>query len=127
MKKWRCYHCDKLFKEPEAQEHFGKREDPGTCYERQARTIKRLQAKIEQLQAHRTEKGTPITFWLDEETVNMIDELSKKADMSRSRLVRNIIKVGPDNLTILDSWRLVTAMRMIEAATDGIKEIIQNS
>ena len=42
----------------------------------------------------KTEKGTPITVWLDENTVKLIDELSRKADMSRSRLVRNLIKVG---------------------------------
>ncbi len=73
----------------------------------------------------KTEKGTPITVWLDENTVKLIDELSRKADMSRSRLVRNLIKMGADELQTMDSWGLITAVRKIEAATEGIRGIVQ--
>ena len=73
----------------------------------------------------RVEKGTPVTVWLDEDTLELIDGLAEKADMSRSRLLRNLIKVGADELRTMDKWGLIKLMRMVEAATGSVKEIIK--
>lgn len=73
----------------------------------------------------KVEKGIPITVWLDEDTVTLINDLAEKADMSRSRLVRNLIKVGADELKTMDSWGLITILRKVEAATEGIRGIIE--
>ncbi|MGA3116287.1 MAG: ribbon-helix-helix protein, CopG family [Syntrophobacteraceae bacterium] len=73
----------------------------------------------------RVEDGIPITVWLDKETVKLIDDLSRKADMSRSRLVRNLIKVGADELKTMDSFGLISLMRLVETATGGVRGIIR--
>ncbi len=73
----------------------------------------------------KVEDGIPITVWLDKETVDLIKELAEKADMSRSRLVRNLIKVGADELRTMDKWGFITLMRMVEEATGSVKAIVQ--
>jgi hypothetical protein len=81
--------------------------------------------EVKMANTKRVEKGIPITVWLDEGTVTLIDELAGKADMSRSRLVRNLIKVGVDDFKMMDSMGLITVLRKVEAAKEGIRGIIE--
>ncbi|MFZ2447753.1 MAG: ribbon-helix-helix protein, CopG family [Syntrophobacteraceae bacterium] len=72
----------------------------------------------------KVEKGIPITVWLDEEFVAHIDEMASRADMSRSRLIRNFIKIGAEDFKTLDVIGMLTLVRKVEAAKEGFRGII---
>lgn len=59
-------------------------------------------------------KGQSITVWLPDDTVALLDRLAVKAEVPRSRLIRNIVEVNASELEKMDQlglWKFSCILR----------------
>lgn len=63
-----------------------------------------------------SEKGDmqAVTVWIHKDTVDRIEKLAAEADMTRSKLITNIIDVGVEELEVMDKLKLWAAARVFE-------------
>lgn len=61
------------------------------------------------------EKGVHVHLWLDESMVKRIDELANKVELSRSRLVRNLIESGLEDTEVLDMVGILGLVKKYES------------
>lgn len=68
-------------------------------------------------------EGRPIVLWLGEETVQELDNLATKLNMSRSRLGRNLLMMGLEDAKFLDAIKILGAMHKIETLQREWREL----
>jgi predicted DNA-binding protein len=63
-----------------------------------------------------TEKGDKMamTIWLDKSLVARLDQLAKKGELTRSKLVANIIEVGVEELEVMNKFGVWAVARIFE-------------
>ncbi len=55
-----------------------------------------------------------ITIWIDKGLVERIDKLAEKAEVTRSKLISNIVGVGVEELEIMDTLGVLATARVFE-------------
>lgn len=62
------------------------------------------------------EKGDKkaVTIWISKEMVERIDRLAKKGDLTRSKLLSNVIEVGVEELEIMDKTGIWAMAKIFE-------------
>lgn len=69
----------------------------------------------------RVAKGISITIWMEESELKRLDTMVDRVDMSRSRLVRQMIRMGEKTFREMtnpdDPLELLVLVRKIEAGT----------
>ena len=54
------------------------------------------------------EKGDmqAVTIWIKKDLVTQIDQFAEKGDLTRSKLISNLVEVGVEELTIMNQYVL---------------------
>jgi metal-responsive CopG/Arc/MetJ family transcriptional regulator len=63
-----------------------------------------------------TEKGDKqaVTIWIDKDLVERIEKLAQKGDITRSKLITNIIEVGVEEVEAMDKLGIWAVGRVFE-------------
>ncbi len=63
-----------------------------------------------------TEKGDmqAVTIWINKGLVERIEKLAVKGDLTRSKLITNIIEVGVEELEVMNKFGLWSTARIFE-------------
>ena len=64
-----------------------------------------------------------MTIWLDKDLLDRLDRIGSKADIPRSRLLRNMLEVSCEEMETLDGMGLLTAMRQIEKGVKRFSDL----
>ncbi len=62
------------------------------------------------------EKGDKqaVTIWIKKDLVEKIDQFAEKGDLTRSKLISNLVEVGVEELTIMNKVGLWAMARIFE-------------
>lgn len=63
---------------------------------------------------------------LDPEVIEKIDYYAKKYDIPRSKLMRNLILVGLDDMTVLHKAGIIKTVQFADKVVTTIKNLINN-
>jgi Ribbon-helix-helix protein, copG family len=69
----------------------------------------------------RKESEQNITLWLEKDLVARIDKLAAKAEISRSRILRNLIEMSIDELEVVDKIGLFKFSIILQDLREGIR------
>jgi len=63
-----------------------------------------------------TEKGDKqaVTIWMDKSTLAKIEKLAAKGDITRSKLITNIVEVGVEELEVMNKLGIWATARVFE-------------
>ncbi|MDD5474893.1 MAG: hypothetical protein PHU03_00085 [Syntrophales bacterium] len=69
------------------------------------------------------EKGDmqAVTIWINKDLVAQIDTLAEKGDLTRSKLIGNIIEVGVEELQVMNKLGIWAAARIFEDIRQALK------
>jgi metal-responsive CopG/Arc/MetJ family transcriptional regulator len=70
-----------------------------------------------------TEKGDmqAVTIWINKGLVDRIEKLAQKGDLTRSKLITNIIEVGVEELEIMNKLGIWATLRVFEDIRQYLK------
>jgi len=71
-------------------------------------------------------EGRTVAIWLDAETYERLEQLSRKLNLTRSRLAGNVIRTGLDDVNLLDKMGIFTAVQAIEKAKEALTGVIRD-
>jgi len=76
-----------------------------------------------------TEKGDKqaVTIWIKKDLVEKIDRLAEKGDLTRSKLISNLVEVGVEEISIMDKvgvWAMARIFEDIKQRLRGNKSKI---
>ncbi len=66
-----------------------------------------------------------ISINIEAETLRRIDALAERLDLSRSRLMRNLLTVSLDEVELMDDFKIFLFMRKLEEAKKYISKSIE--
>jgi predicted DNA-binding protein len=71
-----------------------------------------------------TEKGDKqaVTIWIDKSLAERIEKLAQKGDITRSKLITNIIEVGVEEIEIMDKMGFWAPARIFEDIRQWLKK-----
>ena len=71
-----------------------------------------------------TEKGDKqaVTIWIDKSLVERIEKLAQKGDLTRSKLITNIIEVGVEDVEIMDKIGVWATARVFKDMRERLKK-----
>lgn len=65
------------------------------------------------------EKGVQLSVWISADEVRRVEQIAKKARISKSRLVRNFVLMGLKDAELLDAVGIITLMVKAEDLKDS--------
>lgn len=71
-----------------------------------------------------TEKGDKqaITIWISKDLVAKIDRLAEKGELTRSKLISNLVEVGVEEVAIMDKVGIWAMARIYEDIRQRLKD-----
>lgn len=71
-----------------------------------------------------TEKGDmqAVTIWIKKDLVDRIDKLAEKADITRSKLITNLVDVGVEEVEVLDTLGVLAVAKVFEDMRERFKK-----
>jgi hypothetical protein len=67
------------------------------------------------------EKGVQLSVWISEDEVLRVEQIAKKARISKSRLVRNFVLIGLKDAEFLDAVGIITLMVRAEELKEAFR------
>jgi predicted DNA-binding protein len=62
-----------------------------------------------------------VTMWLEPEWVERIDRLAEKAELSRARILENIVKMNIEELELVDKVGFFQFSKILKDLREGIR------
>lgn len=62
-----------------------------------------------------------VTIWMEPEWIERIDRLAEKAEITRSQLIVNIVKMNVEELELVDKVGIFTFSKVLRDLREGIR------
>lgn len=71
------------------------------------------------------DEGVSVAIWLDKDMIRRLDAIAEKADISRSKLISNLLESGLDDAELLAKAGIIDLVMLVDAFKKRMKQTLQ--
>jgi predicted transcriptional regulator len=75
--------------------------------------------------ATKKKNGRTVAIWMDEDLIARVDRLAEKADITRSKMMANMIEVTTKSLERADSFGIVSVALLLRDFEEGLRSWVR--